>query len=82
MQGVKTLTVEGLKGKLSELGLVTTGRKGELQQRLLEHFGLVAGESDSEYEDVASAGAAHAVNVGRSMFTLRDIEDSNFFLWY
>lgn len=75
-QGILALTVEGLREKLTGLGLATTGLKSELQQRLLEHFGLTSGDSASEYDDVASGNRVGTVNFERSVFTLRDIEDS------
>ncbi|XP_017475696.1 PREDICTED: uncharacterized protein LOC108365966 [Rhagoletis zephyria] len=73
------LNLRDLRQKLTELGLVTTGRKSILQDILLEHFGLtVDGEEDddvSEYDDVAS-GVIHTPAHERATFTLRDIVDS------
>ena len=56
LQEIFVLTVEGLKGKLTELGLSTDGRKDELRERLRTHFGLNArvSESESDNADVVS----------------------------
>lgn len=71
------LTVEGLKENLERLGLETTGRKATLQDRLLEHFGLNASDDeDAEFDDAGSRRSLPVPAAERSMFTLRDIEDS------
>lgn len=53
------LAVNGLKEKLTELGLSVTGRKTTLQDRLLEYFGQSLDDDDvgnegSEYGGVGS----------------------------
>ncbi|XP_041564617.1 uncharacterized protein LOC121467300 [Drosophila elegans] len=45
-QEILALLVAELRAKLSELGLSTTGRKGELQNKLLAHYGLQTDEND------------------------------------
>ena len=78
---IKALTAEGLRQRLTELGLETTGRKVDLQNRLIEHFQLSRqdegdnSEDESEYNDVASV-INPSVSVQRSHFTLKDIEES------
>ena len=75
IQEILQLNVEALKNKLTELGLATTGRKQELQNRLKDHFGLDDDESDSICDNASSRYDAATEGRG-SMFTLRDIEDS------
>ncbi|XP_039967499.1 uncharacterized protein LOC120779381 [Bactrocera tryoni] len=73
------LNIQELKEKLGGLGLATTGRKPTLQDRLLEHFGLnVSDNEDSDCNDAASQRSAVSSvrKIERSVFTLRDIEDS------
>lgn len=76
LQAILDLNVEGLRGKLVELGLPTGGLKAKLRDRLRGHFGLNDDESGSVYDDVTSRQGAGADTFSRSMFTLRDIEDS------
>lgn len=77
---VMKMNCESLRNKLRELGLDITGRKTELRDRLLHHFGHQAdgddGESlDSEYQDLGT-GKSLGVRPNRPVFTLRDIADS------
>jgi len=41
------MTVPLLRAKLSELGLNTTGRKGALQDRLFDQYGLVVADDEA-----------------------------------
>lgn len=74
------MNCEGLRTKLGELGLDTSGLKQVLRDRLLRHFGHPIDGDDlesvaSEYQDLgvnALPGAGH----GCSVFTARDIADS------
>ena len=75
VNGIFALTVEGLKGKLAELGLPTNRRNSELRDRLMEYFGLSAQDADLEYIDVTSPLEPVSVSE-RSIFTLRRIADS------
>ncbi|XP_036339729.1 uncharacterized protein LOC118749046 [Rhagoletis pomonella] len=73
------LTKAELTDELAKLGLPTSGLKSELQTRLLEHLGLVVGgDDDSVYDeaDVSIRSVVGEVGSQRSIFTLRDIEDS------
>ncbi|XP_018795309.1 PREDICTED: uncharacterized protein LOC108972879 [Bactrocera latifrons] len=71
---ILALLVDGLKENLERLGLVASGRKTVLQDRLLEHFGL--NTSEDEADDAGSRRSVNTPIVERSMFTLRDVEDS------
>lgn len=67
------MSVEGLKAKLSELGLRTNERKGVLQNGLLDHYELNTPGSASDYNEAAST--LTCVNEERRHFTLTYIED-------
>ena len=80
-------TVKTLKEHLTDLGLAINGNKIELQNRLREYYGFIDNtdgievESDSEieYNDAASKQSKvveRTERSQRSIFTLRDIEDS------
>ncbi|XP_049310898.1 uncharacterized protein LOC125778245 [Bactrocera dorsalis] len=78
-----TLTVNGLKDKLREIGISTTGQKRELQDRLLQHYGLSRNEpSDDElsrsiYDDVQECNIPQSSQsfVRQQLFTLKDLGD-------
>lgn len=75
------LNVEGLRGKLRELGLVTTGRKHDLRGRLLEHFHLEGDDIPESHDSGSDTTLRSTVSVRttpmiRSNFTLRDVEES------
>ena len=40
LEEINAMTVDALKTKLSELKLPTAGKKANLQNRLIDHFGL------------------------------------------
>lgn len=61
IQQINALNLKSLKAKLNELGLATTGLNADLQNRLVEHFGLAVGNSDSEYDDESSRRAVSPV---------------------
>jgi len=72
-QEVLALLVADLREKLTELGLSTNGRKPELQNRLLAHYGLQADEDNEGIEvdedDEGSFESVHSNNMqagGRS----------------
>jgi len=72
-QQVLALLVADLREKLTELGLSTNGRKPELQNRLLAHYGLQADEDNEGIEvdedDEGSFESVHSNNMqagGRS----------------
>ncbi|XP_070855345.1 uncharacterized protein [Drosophila suzukii] len=79
---ILAMTVSLLRAKLSELGLKTTGRKGALQVRLFDHYGLVVADDeddDTDEEGASVSGSSNyqeAVQTSSSRFTLRDIQDS------
>ncbi|XP_017460972.1 PREDICTED: uncharacterized protein LOC108354290 [Rhagoletis zephyria] len=74
---ILALTADGLKENLERLGLMTSGRKATLQDRLMEHFGLnVSEDEDAEFDDAGSRRSERGSTTERSIFTLRDIEDS------
>ena len=75
IEEIKALSVNALKAKLGELELSTSGRKVELQERLFQHFGLVNEENDDDIDDFSSFHERNT-NSSRSLFTLKDIEDS------
>jgi len=62
--------------------LNTTGRKGALQDRLFDHYGLVVADDedgDADEDGVSVSGSSNyqeAVQPSSSRFTLRDIQDS------
>ncbi|XP_036347175.1 uncharacterized protein LOC118756523, partial [Rhagoletis pomonella] len=78
-----TLTVNGLKDKLRELGISTSGQKRELQDRLLQHYGLSRNEaSDNEsnqsvYNDVEESNNLLPSRsfMHQQQFTLKDLGD-------
>ncbi|XP_017470194.1 PREDICTED: uncharacterized protein LOC108361928 [Rhagoletis zephyria] len=80
------LTVDILKEKLRECGLSTSGRKKELQDRLLVHFGHSVGQEEDEesleslYEEVNALNmrpdVSHLPCQHRPGFTLKDLGDS------
>nr|XP_036232567.1 uncharacterized protein LOC118683567 [Bactrocera oleae] len=81
---IRAMTVETLKEKLRELGLNVTGRKKELQLRLLQHlvFGDEQAEDESENESTNSSYAdavAASSNAQKMLFTLGDVQDSVFY---
>lgn len=57
------------------MSLTSEGNRSDLQQRLLEHYKLVAYNSESDYDDAASCNVPKPAQC-RSLFTLRDVEDS------
>uniref|UniRef100_W8C8Q1 RNA-directed DNA polymerase n=1 Tax=Ceratitis capitata TaxID=7213 RepID=W8C8Q1_CERCA len=65
-----------LQDELSKLGLHTVGLKTDLQNRLLEHFGMTVDADDDSVYDEAQESIGNVVREPRSIFTLRDIEDS------
>lgn len=69
------LSVEGLRARLTELGLPTTGRKQDLQDRLKVHFDLGNEHSDPIGDEVSSRHVDSTL-VRSNLFTLKDIEDS------
>lgn len=69
------LSVEGLKGKLAELGLPTTWRKQDLQDRLKDHFEIGNKHSDAINDDVSSQHV-NSTFVRSNLFILKDIKDS------
>lgn len=77
-----SLTVEVLKEKLRELNLSTVGRKKELQDIHLGHFGFNSEQSEeisgdeSTHSVYADAGVDGVHARGKVVFTLRDIEGS------
>ncbi|XP_039952942.1 uncharacterized protein LOC120769807 [Bactrocera tryoni] len=84
VQDILSLTVVALKDKLREIGLSVQGRKCELRDRLLLHFGHVLededeDESESELRSVTMVEAPtsrQANIVSNPQFTLRDVEGS------
>jgi len=62
--------------------LSTAGRKGALQDRLFDHYGLVVTDhedGDADEDGVSVSGSSNyqeAVQPSSSRFTLRDIQDS------
>lgn len=79
LSDILTLTAEGLRDKLGELGLSTDGIKTVLQERLIRHFQSPGAAEDdhSDYGEAASGNQHLEVNQhGPSTFTLRDIKDT------
>ncbi|XP_067641958.1 uncharacterized protein [Eurosta solidaginis] len=76
---VVSLTVNGLKNKLRTLGLQTTGQKKELQDRLLQHYGLsrnVSSDNELVYGDVENNNMLpRSFVVNQQQFTLKDLGD-------
>lgn len=75
------LKVSELREKLSGLGLPTAGRKLVLQDRLFEHFGIEVSDDDDDDNDFEAASSNRSVaggvlEVARTPFTLRDVQDS------
>uniref|UniRef100_A0A1A9UGG6 SAP domain-containing protein n=1 Tax=Glossina austeni TaxID=7395 RepID=A0A1A9UGG6_GLOAU len=64
---VLSLLVEGVKAKLSELGLRTKERKGVLQNRLLVHYELNTTCSSSDYNEAAST----TVNIDNTVIEVK-----------
>jgi len=59
---ILAMTVPLLKSKLSELGLNTAGRKGALQDRLFDHYGLVVPDDvdgDIDEDGVSVSGSSN-----------------------
>ncbi|XP_054091947.1 uncharacterized protein LOC128924132 [Zeugodacus cucurbitae] len=80
---IMTLTVTGLKEKLRELGISTTGQKRDLQERLLQHYDLSGNRASDEefnhsiYEDVSGTSNLRSSQyiVQQQQFTLKDLGD-------
>ncbi|XP_067644244.1 uncharacterized protein [Eurosta solidaginis] len=77
---ILSLTVSLLKDKLRELELSTSGQKRELQDRLLQHYGLtrnVPSDDESVYNDVQENNVLQSSQffVRQQQFTLKDIGD-------
>ncbi|XP_049307286.1 uncharacterized protein LOC125777126 [Bactrocera dorsalis] len=81
-QTILNMTVTMLKERLKEAGLPTNGRKKELRDRLLTHYGLLNDddESESEVESVEplceSVLGKGPVPATVPHFTFREIEES------
>lgn len=89
---VQALNVNNLKSKLKELGLVVAGKKKDLQNRLLTHYGHDLGEDNSSVgnadHECMSEHAGSGVDTNEwhdapsdrngppSSFQFRDIEDT------
>lgn len=75
---ITRLTLLELKDKLRELGLSLQGRKQQLQNRLLTHFGI-DNLNESVYEDSVAENLEDTVGpviTNTMTFTLKDIQDS------
>jgi len=77
-QQILALKVEELKQLLRTEGLEATGRKIELQHRLLVHYGLTedGNDEEEEEEDVTVHGPEQVVDQFKCLFTLKDVRES------
>ncbi|XP_037944267.1 uncharacterized protein LOC119677070 [Teleopsis dalmanni] len=76
INSIIALSIEGLRGELRRLNLNTEGKKQELREILIDHYQLETRENVEDKEIQFDKMATVKTIQERSLFTLRDVEDS------